>query len=159
MSGKQENSLSANFGGMIFALYVWRPSTNSIVGSPIYSWNGEGGFGEPSSTSQVLSKGSIAIAGGSVAGVQDGDVLVLEVYLRHTPANTSSYTMTWYYDGTNDHDGTSNGTVSTNQASYIETDQDLTFVSDTPPEPITMTVTDAVSIEDFALIDGGTVSL
>lgn len=157
MTGKKESSLNANFGGMIFALYVWRPSTNSIVGSPIYSWNGEGGFGEPSGTSQVLSKGNISIAGGSVAGVQDDDVLVLEVYLRYTPANTSSYTMNWYFDGTDDHDATSNGAAATNQASYIETDQDLTFVTDAPPEPINMTVTNAISISDFALADGGTV--
>lgn len=152
MSAKRESSLNANFAGYIFALYVWRPSTNSLVGI-IDSWRGEGGFGEPAAANSTrLSKGAWGVAGAAVSGVQDGDVLILECYNRYTPANTSSYTMTWYYDGTNEYNSGSNGDVVSDVAAYIETPQDLTFVTDIPPEPIQMTNASRKKVYDLGLI-------
>jgi hypothetical protein len=152
--GIAESSLSSNFGGPHFCLYVWRPSTNALVGGQtIYDASGCGAFAEPSATnSERLRKGNFfAGAGRSISGVQDGDVIIMEVFLRKTAATNSSITDTIYYDGATDHSSTTNDTVVSDIASYIETPQDLTFVTDAPPPPIDMTEVQFATIKDGAL--------
>src|SRR5688500_470449 len=129
-SAHQESNLSANFSGVIFALYVWRPSTNTIVGSAIHSWQGQAGFAEPASIdTERLGMGNIGVAGDSVSNVQNGDVIIIELYYRTTQAAATSYTDTWFYNGSTEYN-TTNGTVVSDIASYIETPQNLGFVTD-----------------------------
>lgn len=130
-TGKLETSLSSNFSGMLICLYVWRPSTNTKVGSNIYNASGEGGFLEPASiNTERLGKGNFtAGAGAQVTGVQNGDVLIAEIYVRKSQTVATSYTDNWYYDGTNEHNATATGSIVTDVASYIETSQNLTFQS------------------------------
>lgn len=145
-TAKKESSTNSNFGGMLFCLYVWRPSTNSKVGNNIYDASGEGGFAEPASANtQRLGKGNLTYAGGGaqVTGVENGDVLVLEVFLRKSQTVATAYIDTWYYDGTNEHDGTSTGTTITDIASYIQTSQDLTFQS--PEQDATSTAKEVIN--------------
>lgn len=126
-----ESSLSANFSGIFMAVYVWRPSTNLRVGSLAYGWTANGGFAEPgAANSERLFTGNLTSGNSTlVSGVQDGDVIIVEVYARTTQVDATSYTTTFYYDGTTEY-GSADQTVVSDVASYIETPQNLNFVSD-----------------------------
>lgn len=133
-SAHQESSTSANFLGMIFCLYVWRPSTGARVGGQnIYNIANQGGLAEPATANtERLGWGNTSHgAGNSITGVQDGDVLIIELYFRPTQATASSFIDTWYYEGATEYTS-ANGTIVTDIASYIETSQNLEFVTDAP---------------------------
>jgi hypothetical protein len=144
---KMENNSNSNYGGLLFCIYVWRPSANSKVGSNIYAFAGCGGFDEPTSiNTQRLAIGNFAAgAGSSVSGVQDDDVIICEVYHRKTPDASATYTDTTHYDGSTEYNGQSNQTIVTDMAAFIETPQDLEFVTDSEP-PVDMTVTGAKNL-------------
>lgn len=153
-TAKMEDSGNSNWAGAFLCLYVWRPSTNAKVGSSIYPATGEGGFAEPSTANtQRLGIGNVtAGTGAQVTGVEDGDVLVLEVFFRKTTGASSTFTDTWFYDGTTEYDGQSNQDIVTDMAAFIQTPQDLTFVTDAPPDPIAMTLEQSALIEDMGLL-------
>jgi len=117
-----EGNAAAN-SGLVISLYVFRPSSSSVVG---YVRDSDSQLGPEWGATE---DGIVAsFAGSAVSGVQDGDILVLEVW-RHTNAQSMSvaYAQTCYFEGTTDVvDATT-----TNAASYIETPQTLAFF--TPP--------------------------
>lgn len=139
-----ESNLSANVTFMAGVLYVWRPSTNSLVGH-IEDYTGLHTTGEPSgANTEKLFKGNFtAGTSAEVTGVQDGDVIILEIYSRHQQSSATAYTIGFYFDGTNEHASDPNNTTVSDVASYIETPQDLTFVTDAPAD-IDMDVTDTM---------------
>jgi hypothetical protein len=152
-SAHQESSTNANFLGMIFTLYVWRPSTGARVGSNIYNIANQGGLAEPASANtQRLGWGSTSHGtGNEITGVQDGDVLIIELYFRPAQASATSYVDTWFYNGSTEYTS-SNGTIVSDIASYLETSQDLTFVSDFPSEPIDMDIISTKTVKDIGFI-------
>jgi hypothetical protein len=147
-----EDSLNSNYGGPHFCLYVWRPSTNSLVGGQtIYDASGCGGFAEPAAAnSERLKRGNFfSGAGRSISGVQDGDVIIMEVFLRKTTGATATFADSIYFDGTTEYDSTGTDSVVSDIASYIETPQNLTFEA---RPPINMTNANTKSIQDIALV-------
>ena len=126
-SAKQSNA-AANFPcdgadkPLYLNVYVWRPSTGAVVGTML-DGNTASVYAEPGGTTQVSEYGSFAAS--AVAGVQDGDVIVAEIWFRVTQGGANARTDTFYFDGT----------VETNfliaaasdHASYIGTWQALTF--------------------------------
>lgn len=127
------------------ACYVWRPSTNALVGV-IEDWAAFSNIAEPNATN-VYKKMAVDWTNGTsnqVTGIQDDDVIVLSCYSRHQQSNSSSYTVGIQIDGTDEWDGSATNTTVSDFAAYIETPQDLTFVTDTPVGPSTMDVTDTV---------------
>jgi hypothetical protein len=81
-------------------------------------------FSEPASANTEVSEFG-TFAGASVASVQDGDVIVFEVWFRTTQATTTSRTDTFYFDGAIETANT--GTTVSDHASYVETPQTLAF--------------------------------
>ena len=152
----KEVHTAANFKGMNnLYLYVWRPSTGALVG---WIYNGTvHDYGEIAFNVIGL-RNNIEDTNGSSVSALDGDVIIMEVWTRIQTDAAYPYPLQWYYDGSTVQTGANNDTVS-DIASYIQTPQDLVFVTDTPPEPITMTVTSSVSIDDFGLSDGGTITI
>jgi hypothetical protein len=103
-------------------VFVWRPRTQAIVGTICPSGT-DVGYDEPTATSVRSMHGMFT--GSSVAGVQDGDVIVLEMIPRVTQAAASEYFQSIYFDG-----GTvtlTENTVVSDHASFLETPQSLTF--------------------------------
>ena len=76
------------------ALYVWRPSTNSKVGT-IYDANTQLG------TEWTISGGYIsATFSGSSLAILEGDVLVLETWYTAAQGKAASYTVAMWFDET-----------------------------------------------------------
>ena len=100
--------------------YVWRPSTQSKVGDIV-----------DSNSASTIDKSTLekvhhsTFSGIQVLGVQDGDVLVFEVWFEISQSAAVNFTDTFYYDGTTVNI-TKNTTV-TNHASFLETPQGLSF--------------------------------
>lgn len=102
------------------SIYIWRPSTSSVVG--YIHESGLGGGSEWGTTAQAQ---SLSISGSQVV-VQDLDILVHEWWYNSTQGAAKSYTVTGFYNGT---DATTIGTGNTSTATYLETPQNLTFYS------------------------------
>jgi hypothetical protein len=99
------------------SIYVWRPSTSSVVGY-VYDSNAEIG----SVWTTNYTNDSSNISGSSVTASQ-GDVLVIEVWYTSAQSKAKSFVVDIEY----------------NVNSYIETPQDLTFFVP-PPEIIFGTI-------------------
>src|SRR5690348_6645102 len=86
--------------------YVWRPSTGAKVGNILdadvnnyYDTGAYNGGGTPhATTSEVAQHGTFS--GSAVAGATTGDVIVLEAWIYCYVTNTTSVTLSYYYDGT-----------------------------------------------------------
>lgn len=106
--GNESNGAANAF--LAVSVYVWRPSTSSVVG-----------FIRDSATTlgvEFAGANQTVTFAGSAVTVQEGDILVLEAWNVATQAMATSYTITW-----------SVGRVGTNIDTYIETPQDLLFLS------------------------------
>jgi hypothetical protein len=122
-----ESNASANFPTSsigqptTLTAYVWRPGTGKVGNILDGSTTGtltEGTAGAERSHNATFNSTL-------VSSVQDGDVICLEVFFRITQGAATSYTDTFYYDGTTV--TTSENTDVTNHASFVETPQNLTF--------------------------------
>lgn len=133
----KESSLTANFpapaGGDTtnVCVYVWRPSTQAVVGymRDDYTTNN---ITEGASANTEYSH-NVTWAGSAVSGVQNNDVIIYEQWFEFQQGSTSTFTIYYYYDGTTA--TTSGNQVVSNHASFVETPQTLTFV----PTEVTMT--------------------
>lgn len=103
-----ESDIRAN-AFLAISLYVWRPSTSSVVGFIIDSATTLGI--EFDGTNQTVT------FSGSQVTAAAGDILVLEAWNVATQAKGISYTITW-----------SVGRVATGVDSYLETPQNLSFL-------------------------------
>jgi hypothetical protein len=91
------------------SIYVWRPSTSSVVGY-VYDSNAE--IGSRWTTNFTNDSSNIT---GSAVTATNGDVLVIEVWYTSAQTMATSYINSIQY----------------NASSYIETPQDLTFFAAT----------------------------
>lgn len=154
-AGKAFNSGYAGLGNCDkFCLYVWRPSTNTVVGV-IYDNTGD--YSHPAgalSDSETWTKATLP--GAAVSGIMDGDVLVLEWY---GTADATHELVNWtYFNGAEipGADGASTSSVSV--AAYLEAPGNL-FASPTviapvvtpPPvvSPVTATPPPAIETNGF----------
>jgi hypothetical protein len=123
-----QSNVSANFpvGGANRSInvnaYVWRPRTQTKVGT-ILDGTTAAVYDEPAASTETSMHGTFS--GSAVSGVQDGDVVVFEMWLVVAQAAAASYTQTIYFGG---------GTVTTTKnitvsdhASFLETPQTLVF--------------------------------
>lgn len=119
-----ESNLNSNFYINRAHVYVWRPSTNSLVGDCCtYSTSPVAEPSEPSSASSIqVSTFSIAL---SSVSASDGDIIIIELWSNFTQSSATSYTARLYYGGATE-TGTEN-TVVSNHASYFQFSQTFTF--------------------------------
>jgi hypothetical protein len=115
---------NASSGRWEIRIYLYRPSSSSVVGNVVVintSWNTT----EPSAanTEKVIHGTCASNAQSALAG----DVIAVELSVRHSQGMSNSYTGTIYYDGTTENT-TTNTTVS-NHASFVELTENITFSS------------------------------
>jgi hypothetical protein len=124
-----ENSVSSNFPvsganqPIWINCYVWRPGTGTL--GTILDGNSNSDFSEPTATTVQVVQGTFS--GSSVASVQDGDVLCIELWCDLTATPSQNWQDRIIYDGSIEN--TTPGTVVSNHAAFIETPQALTFAA------------------------------
>ncbi len=101
------------------SLYVWRPSTSSVVGYIYDNSTGVGTEWGASKTGKV-----VTVSGGSVAAA-DGDVLVFEVWRTGSQGSATARVQTIFFDGTTD--VTDGATAAAASASYVQSPANLIF--------------------------------
>lgn len=112
-------------------VYVWRPSTNSAVGDVVTAGDKNTGLSEPASAGTETSENTSTALTTSAVNAQDGDVIVVELYMLHIQGMATSYNATFYFDGTTE--TTSSGTTVSNHASFIQLAETLSFQGGPPP--------------------------
>jgi hypothetical protein len=112
-------------------VYVWRPGDGTKVGNILDGntanvYTDTGSFQDPpGTTSQVAQDGTFT--GSAVASVQTGDVIVLEAWISVYTDTAASLTLQYLFDGAIE--TLTNGSVVSNHASFLETPENLTFVT------------------------------
>lgn len=127
VGGSESNGASNMFTAGSLRAYFWRPGTGAVVTG---QWNDSGS----TAFQPVLNEpgGSQTHCTGTMSStlertLQNGDVLVVELYSRQAQAMAVSYTNTVFYDGTTEGSTTS-------IAAYIDCGVDLAIlVADRPP--------------------------
>lgn len=99
----------------ICSVYVWRPSTQAVVG---YIYDSDTPLGVEWGTTE---DGQVLTFSGAAVTTQADDVLVLEFWRHAVQAMSNAYVQTVWFDGTTD---VTDATTS-DAASYIETPQTL----------------------------------
>lgn len=119
-----EGNAASNFwvGGV--NLYVWRPSTGTKIGTLVDNVTGTQ-LGTEGTTTASVTTGTVATS--SVSALA-GDVLICEVWSNFNQSMGTSYTNTFYYDGTTV--TTVENTATTSHASFIELSQNLSLAGD-----------------------------
>lgn len=122
----QESSTNANFWINSLNVYVWRPSSGTLVGT-IRDAIGSGtslGGSEPS-TSNSMQVTHITGITTSAVNALNGDVVICEIWTRTTQSQATAYTCIFQYDGTTIN--TTENAVVTNHASFLELNENLNF--------------------------------
>jgi len=92
-----ESTLSTHLWPWGIVLKVWRPSTGAtvatLIDNPTLATTGP----SSSNTETVISNSTGSISG---VAVNQGDILVMELWTQATQTNTTPHTATVYYDGT-----------------------------------------------------------
>lgn len=129
----QQSNAAMNFGTEIRVhVGVWRPSTNSFLGPGpssdyINALSITSGLAEPGAAgSERVNHGTATFTPNSFT-VEEGDRLCIEVIWRFTQGMSTSYTGTFYYDGTTEN--TTTNSVVSNHASFIQFSDTITFSS------------------------------
>lgn len=112
------------------SVYIWRPSKSVVVGYiydsiNVLNFSYQTG-GSANEWSDSYPTAATATFSGNQVVANEGDVLVYEVWYRASQSKASSYSLYIYYNGTND---TTTGDANTSAASYIETPQNLSFMT------------------------------
>lgn len=141
--GAEQDNVNANFpcsgsGKNIWVtVYVWDPNAGSKVGNIIDGNTATGNYDEPtSSASPTVVSGTFT--GAAVNAIPSGCVLVYECMFQITHNNATARTLTFHYDGPSVN--TTSGDAFSNNASFIETPQTITFQTNAV-KAITSTVT------------------
>jgi len=141
----KESSTSANFPvtsnnkSVWVNAYVWRPSNSSKIGT-ILDGTTAATVDEGAAATEVYH--IVTFSGSAVSSMQDGDVIILEVWFQITQGAATAFTDTFYYDGTTV--SAENATVTT-PASYLETPENLILNPTT-----TVTPSDTITVDDTA---------
>jgi hypothetical protein len=109
-----EANLAAN-SFTVLSVYVFRPSTQAVVG---FIYDSDTPLGVEWGTTE---NGQVPTVAGSLVTAQKGDVLILEVWAHSVQGMSTAFVQTLFFDGTTD---VVSGT-SADAASYIETPQTL----------------------------------
>jgi hypothetical protein len=117
-----ESSLDMNFIINIVNIYVWRPSTNTKIGTIIDSTTSLGGQEPGAINSERVNFFNFTT---SQVSALDGDVIICELWTVFTQAAAAIKTATIYFDGTTEN--TTINAVVTNHASYLNITENLTF--------------------------------
>jgi len=115
------------------SIYFWRPSTEAVVG---FVYDSDANIGSEWDNTE---EGRVASITGANVTIQDGDVLVIEIWRHAVQAMATAYAQTLYFDGATD---PTNGTQTTDAASYINAPADIPEVPLITPQ----LVTDSVAI-------------
>jgi len=94
------------------AIYIWRPGTGTKVGNIFTPAAGSSG---PASTAEAAVS---ATGSGASITIQNGDLLVVEVWTSNTQTMATAYTNTFFYDGTTE-------ASSSSCASYLNAPADI----------------------------------
>lgn len=136
-----EGNNAANFWVNALNVYIWRPSTGAKVGvildSAATSLGGtEGGTGQTVTHITGISSSAVSAAA--------NDVVIVEIWGAFTQSMATSYSATFFYDGTTENT-TENASV-TNHASYIEFAENIPY-----PVEVTVALTEE-AVDDTASI-------
>jgi len=112
----KESNLAANFFVNGVDIYVWRPSTDTKVGTVKAFGSGTALGAEPSAANSEETT-TLVIIGSTAVDALAGDVVVIELWARHTQGTAAAYTVTTYYDGTVEQ--IVENTVVTDHATYV----------------------------------------
>lgn len=117
-----ESNAASNFWPNSLNIYVWRPSNGTKVGT-VRDSTGTSLGGTEVGTSQT----TVYISGitSSAVTMAAGDVIVVEVWSAITQSMATAYTNTIFFDGTTEN--ITNGSASTNIASFVEFTENVTF--------------------------------
>lgn len=118
-------NLSANFWINAMNIYVWRPSTYTKIGTIRDNTTTSLGGLEATAISSIQVTHISAITSSAVSALA-GDVIIFEIWGSFTQGAATAYSITHYFDGTTVN--TTENTVVTSQASFIELTENLTFV-------------------------------
>ncbi len=120
--GALESSSNANMLAWGAVIKVWRPSTGAVVATLLD--NPLLGTTEPGTSESNISTATPSIAG---VAVNQGDVLVIELWAQNTQGSSGARTNTIYYNGTTEGATTSN-------AAFLQAPGGITFYV-VPPGP------------------------
>jgi hypothetical protein len=130
----QESSVSANFpcagaNQVVYVnAYVWRPTTTTKIGT-ILDGNTAATYTEPSGALVETSEHG-TFSGSSVSSMQNGDVIIIEIWFRITMGVASLRSLTFDYNGTTE--TRNSGTTVSNHPSFLETPENLVLVQPIP---------------------------
>jgi len=100
-------------------VYVWRPSSGTKVGN-IFD-----GAGNNPGAGTTTERAVVSTFSGSALTVQVGDIICCELVFTVSQSTAVARTMTVFYDGTAETN--TDGTITSNQASYINTPETISF--------------------------------
>jgi hypothetical protein len=106
-------------------IYVWRPSTGAKVGTIFDNATAAGVVNEPPANTEEAFQ--TPVTGTAVASAAVGDVIIAEIWFQCTQGSATAGDNFFYFDGTTV--TTSLDTTVSNHASFLETPQNLVFVS------------------------------
>lgn len=121
-TAQNADSAAAAFAVNSFNIYVWRPSTGTLVGTIRDS--GGASLGGAAGGTGITTQHITGITTSAVSA-QAGDVIVCEIWANFTQGMANPYVCNFYFDGTTA--TTTQGTTVTNHASFIEFTENLTF--------------------------------
>lgn len=119
----RESNTNVNWVLLLIHVFVWRPSTNSLVGVVCEH---SATITEPSANTDT----AYHITGITTSAVNanDGDVIIAEIWFEQQQGMSTSYTATFYFDGTTENtSGGTTGVTITNHASFLELAETLSF--------------------------------
>ncbi len=109
-----DNENFGSGGWPMFSLYIWRPSTSSVVG---YIYDSHTALGRQLRDNRYGQDTQVIKVSGAAVEVQTGDVLVLEIWTHHVQSFAFNYTTSVRFDGTTD----AWWNVLSDRASYLDT--------------------------------------
>jgi len=122
-----QSNLAANFCVNRAHVYVWRPSTGTVVGDCCtYATAPSGGSPTEATSASSIQVTSFVVDLASVSA-SDGDVIIVELWASFTQDTAAAYTASIYYEGSTEQ--TVENTVVSDHAAYVEFSQNLTFQS------------------------------
>lgn len=140
----KEGATNPKYSNLPITFYIWRPSTGAKIGN-IMDGDTPGTSGEYFDCTKVGSNELVehGTLSGSAVTCQVGDVIVFEVWTYSTDITARTNALNWYYDGTTTN--TTNETIVSNHASFLETPQNLTFTGSNQNKTATLNETLSVA--------------
>jgi hypothetical protein len=123
--GSNQFPVASSGDDIYLNIYVWRPSTGAKVGTVFDTQSASGLVSEAAAGTEAVYH--LDITGSAVASAAVNDVIIAEIWFECTQSSATAADNFFYYDGTTVN--TTNGATVSNHASFLETAQNLTFVT------------------------------